>query len=267
MRIFSDEFANKINNSNNIDFCYKITLFSGEKLYLTSSPTSILLSKNLYLPNSGLVINSINLNDSGEAIAEIEGIFEKQGITYEHILHNLKIEILITVDQTSYNDFFTFYCIEVNHDTVKFCLSLSSIGIKLYQTILKTYSKSCRANLGDKYCKINTDQYTKSYKVQNIQANDIIVIDCCPQAINYAYGKAVFSSQHKFNIVKHYNTPLMNNNSIIETSITIPEFLHNTSEIKLTMGCDKTFNNCIQKFNNAINFRGEPFIDTLKTFK
>ncbi|KJV54032.1 hypothetical protein OTSGILL_0167 [Orientia tsutsugamushi str. Gilliam] len=107
MRIFSDEFANKIDNSNNIDFCYKITLFSGEKLYLTSSPTSILLGKNLYLSNSGLVINSINLNDSGEATAEIEGILKKQGITYDHILHNLKIEILITVDQTSYNDFFT----------------------------------------------------------------------------------------------------------------------------------------------------------------
>ncbi|KJV57529.1 phage conserved hypothetical BR0599 family protein [Orientia chuto str. Dubai] len=56
-------------------------------------------------------------------------------------------------------------------------------------------------------------------------------------------------------------------NSIIETNITIPKFLYNTTDIKLITGCDKTFSSCIKKFNNAINFRGEPFIDALKTYK
>ncbi|KJV57511.1 hypothetical protein OCHUTO_0079 [Orientia chuto str. Dubai] len=158
MHVFSDEFAKKISSSNNINFCYKITLSTGEKLYLTSSHTSILLDNNLYLPNSGLIINSISINDSGEAIAEIEGIFDDYGIKYDQILHDLKIEIFVTIDQDTYSDFFTFYCTEINHNKVKFYLYLSSISFKLYQTILKTYSKSCRANLGDKYCKVKIDQ-------------------------------------------------------------------------------------------------------------
>lgn len=32
------------------------------------------------------------------------------------------------------------------------------------------------------------------------------------------------------------------------------------SEITLYPSCDKSFATCIGKFNNAINFRGEPFI-------
>ncbi|KHO03059.1 hypothetical protein JS55_04300 [Rickettsia felis str. LSU] len=40
----------------------------------------------------------------------------------------------------------------------------------------------------------------------------------------------------------------------------IPDYAKDTEEVKIIAGCDKNFISCCNKFNNAINFRGEPLI-------
>jgi uncharacterized phage protein (TIGR02218 family) len=40
----------------------------------------------------------------------------------------------------------------------------------------------------------------------------------------------------------------------------ISEPIQAGDKYSITAGCDKQFNTCVEKFNNAINFRGEPHI-------
>ncbi|AEV92286.1 MAG: phage BR0599 family protein [Rickettsia slovaca] len=40
----------------------------------------------------------------------------------------------------------------------------------------------------------------------------------------------------------------------------IPDYVKDAEEVKITARCDKNFITCCNKFNNAINFRGEPLI-------
>ncbi|MCZ6901461.1 MAG: phage BR0599 family protein [Rickettsia endosymbiont of Ixodes persulcatus] len=40
----------------------------------------------------------------------------------------------------------------------------------------------------------------------------------------------------------------------------ILDSVKDAEEVKITAGCDKNFITCCNKFNNAINFRGEPLI-------
>ncbi|WP_341787887.1 phage BR0599 family protein [Rickettsia endosymbiont of Cantharis rufa] len=40
----------------------------------------------------------------------------------------------------------------------------------------------------------------------------------------------------------------------------IPDYTKDAEEVKITAGCDKNFITCCNKFNYAINFRGEPLI-------
>ncbi len=40
----------------------------------------------------------------------------------------------------------------------------------------------------------------------------------------------------------------------------IPDYAKDAREVKIISGCDKNFITCCNKFNNAINFRGEPLI-------
>ena len=66
-------------------------------------------------------------------------------------------------------------------------------------------------------------------------------------------GKLVTSDNKKFSILVHNN-----NNIEIETNdnhnISIQEM------VKLIPACDKNFRTCCNRFNNAVNFRGEPSI-------
>ncbi|XVN43247.1 MAG: phage BR0599 family protein [Candidatus Rickettsia vulgarisii] len=40
----------------------------------------------------------------------------------------------------------------------------------------------------------------------------------------------------------------------------MPDNMKHHKNTKITAGCDKKFITCCNKFNNAVNFRGEPLI-------
>ena len=48
------------------------------------------------------------------------------------------------------------------------------------------------------------------------------------------------------------------NNDQLLLKFKFPFEINVGDKFELTAGCDKEFNTCISKFNNAINFRGEP---------
>ena len=47
----------------------------------------------------------------------------------------------------------------------------------------------------------------------------------------------------------------------IHLAVEPPEAIKPSQTVKLTAGCDKKFITCCNKFNDAVNFRGEPTID------
>ena len=57
-----------------------------------------------------------------------------------------------------------------------------------------------------------------------------------------------------FKIISHYN-----NQITLEKKIS--EDLLKQEEVILLVACNKKFITCCNKFNNAVNFRGEPTID------
>ncbi|MCC8418870.1 MAG: phage BR0599 family protein [Rickettsia endosymbiont of Glossina mortisans submortisans] len=59
----------------------------------------------------------------------------------------------------------------------------------------------------------------------------------------------------------HFNSKVLSNfGDLIILEDIIPDAAKDTEEVKIIAGCDKNFISCCNKFNNAINFRGEPLI-------
>ena len=60
---------------------------------------------------------------------------------------------------------------------------------------------------------------------------------------------------------------LQHSNDFIILDRLIPETVKHIETVELVAGCDKKFITCCNKFNNAVNFRGEPLIPDEKFIK
>lgn len=60
---------------------------------------------------------------------------------------------------------------EVSYGRNNFVAEVRGLSQKLSQTIGELFSPSCRANLGDKRCKIDIDNFTASGTITNVMDN------------------------------------------------------------------------------------------------
>ena len=72
-------------------------------------------------------------------------------------------------------------------------------------------------------------------------------------------GRATFvvnNEESQFNAII-----LCHSRTNIELNKLVPDVVvNNSTHVILTAGCDKNFITCCNKFNNGVNFRGEPLI-------
>lgn len=135
-----------------------------------------------------------------------------------------------------------------------YIMQIRSVLDKLNQEIGETYSPKCRACFGDKQCGIAMDEFT--YNADIIKTTDfstLVMRYDCDISTNLKDGMLITGDNEMFRIVEHVgNTLYILNpyNRKFEAGLSC----------KVRLGCDKNFTTCITKFNNAINFRGEPHI-------
>ncbi|KJW04331.1 phage conserved hypothetical BR0599 family protein [Rickettsia argasii T170-B] len=92
------------------------------------------------------------------------------------------------------------------------------------------------------------------YKVKEMLKDSLRILDLDKENGYYNGGQIIFSENH-------FNSKVLSNfGDLIILEDIIPDYVKDAEEIKITAGCDKNFITCCNKFNNAINFRGEPLI-------
>ncbi|XVN40274.1 MAG: phage BR0599 family protein [Rickettsia endosymbiont of Argas persicus] len=126
--------------------------------------------------------------------------------------------------------------------------------IKYNKTVINRYSKTCRTNFGDNKCKVDKNLYTRIYKVKEILKESLRIVELDKENGYYNGGHIIFGDNL-------FSSKILSNFSdfIILQDI-IPDYAKDAEEVKIIVGCDKNFITCCNKFNNAINFRGEPLI-------
>ncbi len=119
---------------------------------------------------------------------------------------------------------------------------------------MQIFSKTCRANFGDEKCKINKADYSFNYDISEINDRLFTLASSDKEDGYFNGGEAIIGNViFKAKIISHFR-------GIIEVDKSVPEIIRSYSQITLIAGCDKKFITCCNKFHNAVNFRGEPFI-------
>lgn len=251
------KFFNKLWKLNQ-QFYYFFDIFYKNNLtkFLTNSSNYITFDNKKYLPYSNLFLTAGNITNSGQDYVLVEGNYETKGIENEENILDAKFIINLYYPQMNIIRYFnTYESTKICHNGLKFTLHLESIAHKLKQSMTKYYSTSCRACLGDKFCGVNKNDYTKNYNIINVNYNIIEASNIEEKDGYYDNGIANVDG-NSFTIIKHVKNKISIINSLEKYG----------SVISLTAGCDKNFISCVNKFNNAINFRGEPFIPDMPKF-
>ncbi|RYE05667.1 MAG: DUF2163 domain-containing protein [Rickettsiaceae bacterium] len=249
----SNKQLNISDEYNNFTYCFKIQLINSQQLYLTSANCVISHLGVSYLPASGLRLCKGLLNDSGSDYIILSGIYEPSGINSSVDIKDAVIEIFIFT-QNMMKPYITYACTRYVKRDIEFDIYLQPISIKYNRNIINNFSRTCRAKFGDTKCKIDKQLYSYEYAVANITSQSIEVIGVTQEEGYFKKGFIhIVDSHFKANILSFRN-------NIFFTDQVIGDELKNKERVILIAGCDKEFITCCNKFNNAINFRGEPHI-------
>ncbi len=138
-----------------------------------------------------------------------------------------------------------------------YAAELRGAGAALEQSVVEETSPECRAELGDKRCRVPMAGRRQIVRVSAIDGVRVTLDAVEPSAGAYASGllrwigganggltSAITASDG--NIVTLRSTPMR---------MVMPGTL-----VELTEGCDKSLATCAARFGNAANFRGEPYL-------
>lgn len=150
---------------------------------------------------------------------------------------------------------------EVSIGGDQFFTEIRGLTQGLSQNVCDVYSASCRANLGDGKCRVDISRFTIRSVVSSIPGESISArqsftansLNQQPGWFNGGYvrwlsGKNISSRME----VKEYAR------GNVELALPMPFAIKVGDRFEIVAGCDKSIGTCRIKFNNVINFRGEP---------
>ncbi|MGL9726392.1 MAG: DUF2163 domain-containing protein [Wolbachia sp.] len=217
-----------------------------------------------YKSSSGFTASSIILNSDLRADnLEIEGILNSTDIKEEDILSGkydfAKIEIFLVnykdLNQGMMGLHFRILS-KVTLNNGRLIAEIKELATKLERSIAELYSPVCRAQFCDDRCRANTKKFSRMSTITKIiderrfENTNLIESD-----EYYKHGVAKFFSPVTFEvIVKEYK------NKVVTLFSPPPYQISAGNKYSILTSCNKAFLTCKNKFNNTVNFRGEPHI-------
>lgn len=275
MQNIAKELKNDVFNvMTNLVNCVEIKFFSDKYIRLTDCEHDIIINDIVY--KSSMIDTSamkISLNLSIDNL-EISGALVDEIVNVEDILSgicdNAKIVcFMVDSNRPDMNKLF-FRVGNIGNITIidnKFFAEVRGLQQKMINYIGDLYSPHCRAKLGDDKCKFDTSKYVVNGCVNYINENNYSFIgtndndDFITNDKEFFIGGEIKFYDHNqklihTNEVKYYDCK----NKIVGLFYKLIKQISQGTKYIIQAGCDKQIRTCEKKFNNAINFRGEPHI-------
>lgn len=245
--------------------CFKLVRRDGVILGFTDADTDLEIEHITYHACGGITRSALEAShDAMIDNLEIEGVLDHRLITCKDLLMGKYDQATITIFLVNRCNLSgpkthlrTGWFGAISADGNKFTAQIYGMLEAFDQTVGEIYSPMCRARLGDARCCVNLLQYQHAGKVHKIQNGQLV-----DKSINkadgfYTGGALRFTSGQccgqQYEVLKHAG-------NIITIGAGEAVEVRPNDSFTLFPGCDKTLGTCIDKFNNAVNFRGEPFI-------
>ncbi len=247
-------------------YCWKLTYADATVFGFTSHDQDILFESVNYKSKTGFTLDQYKseLLDKSDQI-EIFGIVDSTDIGDDDIrsgrLDNAALEVFIVNYESPANGRVLIKkgkIAQISRSQGSYQIAITGIADNLDRNITEIYSPLCKARFGDNRCGVNISSLTLTGGVTEI-VNDKIFKDSSRTEAKGYFDKGVikFTSGNNSGFSSEVRR---SETEKITLSIPLPSPILVGDDYQISAGCDKKFTTCISKYNNALNFRGEPHI-------
>lgn len=267
MKIISSELQNHLDGEvTTLATCWKLSIANGSVMGFTEHDSDIIFETVTYLASSGFTPTVVeNSSDLSVDNLNLEGLLDSATIKEADIMAGIYDFAEIEIFQVNYKDLSQGslklrrgWLGEVSMGKNQFVAEVRGLTQKLSKTIGDLFSPSCRADLGDARCQVNLTPFTKTGNITSVTGNSVFQDTVRTEAAGFFdFGKITFTSGNNNGLsmeVKEYTT------GSITLVLPMPYDVQVDDAYTIEAGCDKTFETCKNRFDNVINFRGEPHV-------
>lgn len=247
-------------------FCWKLTYTDNTVIGFTSHDRDIVFESVTYKSKTGFTLDQYKgeLLDKADQL-EVFGILDSDDISEQDIksgrLDNAVLEVFVlnyAAPEQGRVLIKKGNIAQVSISNEGYQIAITGLADKLDKNITEIYSPLCRARFGDSKCGVNTASLIFSGAVTSV-VNERIFKDTSRTEAKGYFDKGIIKFTSGNNT--GFSTEVRRSeDDKITLSIPFPNPMQIGDDYQITAGCDKKFSTCISKYNNAINFRGEPHI-------
>ncbi|MEM9878007.1 MAG: DUF2163 domain-containing protein [Pseudomonadota bacterium] len=249
--------------------CWRIQRIDGVVLGFTQHDRAMELGGVAYSPAPAFSVSAIERTmTTAVDNLDVDGVFASHALTDQDLElgryddAELKIFRVNWADLSMGQQYLASGIIgRVSRTDAGFTAELRGLKHRLQRQACEVYSPHCRARLGDHRCRVNLALYQHRMQVTGQTG---------PGSYQLA-APAPADGTFNFGTLRWLSGPLTGQYSVIlkqtGTQIELDERSKATLsfplDVLLTEGCDKRLATCRDRFNNVLNYRGEPYVPGL----
>jgi uncharacterized phage protein (TIGR02218 family) len=248
-----------------VAFCWRIERRDGVTLGFTSHDRDLTIGGLRYRSAPGMLPSAVALSEGFDAdTIDVRGALTADAISPEDLSAGRWDGAAMTILMVDWEDFEAAPVAlargelgEVSIRSNGFEAELRGAVAALERPVVERTSPECRAELGDKRCRVDMAGRTRLARIVDVLSDTEIEISAVLTADIYRYGKARWLSGRNCGL----EFGLLGSDGGRLSLRDPPPFPAAPGDlVEIAEGCDKSLATCSGRFGNAINFRGEPHL-------
>jgi uncharacterized phage protein (TIGR02218 family) len=245
-------------------YCWRVTRTDGQVFRFTSLDRDLVYGGETYLAATGFTAGAVE-NNSALNVDDVElvGLLDSPAITegdlqaalWDHAFTECFLVNWQDATQGQIN-LRVGWLGEVTAGNGRFNAELRGLAQRLQQTVGRTVTPSCDADLGDARCGVNLASFTVTGTVTAAASRREVTVSTPPASVG---GEITFTSGG--NAGRSVEVKAISG-SDLTLFLPVPYDIAVGDAYSVTSGCDKSTGTCSGVYSNLINFRGFPFIRT-----
>lgn len=245
--------------------CWRIQRPDGQSFRFTDHDADIMVGGELYEADSGFTRSAVEGDDT-LAAPNLQIVGLVQAINASDLINGLwdysEVKIFL-VNWTSPDS----GQIKLRHgflgeittdDSGEFQAELRGLAQLLGNNVGELYTPECRADLGDARCKVDLTPLTGHGVCGAGSSKTAFVATGLSQPASY-YDGGTMQMTTGVNVGVRREV-LTWDGTTLTLFLPLPQSVTVGDAFTVTPGCDKQLKTCIDKFNNVLNYRGEPTV-------
>lgn len=248
-----------------VAFCWRIERRDGVTLGYTSHDRSFAIGGLVYRATPGMLPSAIALSDGfDDASLDVRGALSSEAITAADLAAGRWDGAAVSVFMADWRAP-NAAPIEIGRGELgdvsirrnAFEAELRGLAAALDGRVVEQTSPECRAELGDKRCRIDLAPLTHVARIAAVPSDTVLELSPLPAGLQFRLGRIRWLTGANSGL----GIELAGCESGVATLRDVPHFAPESGDlVEIVEGCDKSLETCSGRFANAANFRGEPHL-------